>query len=1210
MSYKKNQGNFNSVFRNSANTIQPKICNCIKGLDLINNPICICGLCSSIMKYDYEFQDDMPDTNTIFWDINLQKFRTRSTGKNQDGTSLSRSFNNYSNFNTERKSQNYSANRSINTGGRRQIMLPNLNNTNNGKRELRKDFASNSKINEKDKRLGKNLVNYPNIRQQPRRFEENADINVNPSSYKNSNRSSSNAIHNKGNLNASFPNNRQNIPNQTLKERQNWNLNKEENKESNVSVVKKHGEKTIILIPGQTIEPKNMIETFENPVEEVLQNPDGTRTSLIKQTKIVTITENVPVEDNKMKGGDNKMSMVKQYITYEYKTVTSLKEDGNDSNMGGKEFSGQNASQQLNPNYGDNENLNRNAGMNGNQLNQNGNLGDNQTGGIYGNQGGNTLNEGGYGNYQPNDEELKLKGRNDNPQDEGNNKMNPQNEMNLGNQNYGNPQQGNLNEEINNPQYNQENNLYNRIDDQQNPLRNNPNLNIRGNESNNQGQNLDNNLNNEDINSGLYSEKKNENDDIQNDMNNGLDSANKNKEDMNNLEQSNLDSDMKGDNQGKGQLGNIISQEENNNENDEGVYDKENLNGELSQNNSNGSRKDENDHNEDFEEQLNENEENEETKGNKIDSKLLPEGFKNEDELKQFLEEMNQKGENITPEEKQKRLQCLKDLYNNICKEGKNEEENLNKLAKLLETLNEEEKNEILEELKKDFPKNSKFYEKLSNLVNNKDDENKEEKEEKNLSRGKVKEPGKDESLKNDQKGKDKGKIGEKGGEEEEEGEEEGEKTGEKGKLVGKGGKDGKVGKGGKDGKVGKGGKDGKIGKEGKGGKGEEEGEDEEEREKTGEKGKLGGKSGKEGKSGKKGRGGKVGKGEEGEKVGKGKEGEKGEKDEEEGEKTGEKGKLGGKSGKVGKDGKVGKGGKGGKEEEEGEEEGEKTGEKGKLGGKSGKGGKGGKVGKGGKGGKVGEGEEGEKGEKEESGEKGKKGGKNEKEEKGVLKENEFEDSDLGNKKEATDESNLKDIKKGGKKGTKKGGEKGSEEESKNKSLQNESKNADKKRKIFSLKSGGKQFGKDRKNEAFSNSKKRSSEGERDIINQSEKLGKSNEKILNEKFSGIKSGFNSGYKSDLSDFINIRNIHPFNFDGLFLDISKYRNDNWGKNPFIGPSPYLKFYEERKIKIKEKIINMASGEADDNIELKLEDEKEEKEEKEIKEEKEEKEKDNM
>ena len=305
MSYKKNQGNTNRVIRNSAHTIQPKICNCIKGLDLINNPICICGLSSCIMQFDYEFQDEMPDTNTIFWDINLQKFRTRSTGKNQDGSSLSRSFNNYSNFNSERKSQNYSANRTINTGGRRQILMPNLNNTFNGKKELRKDFASYSNIKEADKRIVKNMVNNPNIRQQPRRFEENANINVNRNSYKNSNRSSSNAVHNMGNLNSSFPNNRQNAPNQTLKEGQSRNLNTEESKESNVSVVKKHGEKTIFLIPGQTIEPKNMIETFENPVEEVLQNPDGTRTSLIKQTKIVTITENVPVEDNKMKGGDN-----------------------------------------------------------------------------------------------------------------------------------------------------------------------------------------------------------------------------------------------------------------------------------------------------------------------------------------------------------------------------------------------------------------------------------------------------------------------------------------------------------------------------------------------------------------------------------------------------------------------------------------------------------------------------------------------------------------------------------------------------------------------------------------------------------------------------------------------------------------------------------------------------------------------------------------
>ena len=231
-------------------------------------------------------------------------------------------------------------------------------------------------------------------------------------------------------------------------------------------------------------------------------------------------------------------------------------------------------------------------------------------------------------------------------------------------------------------------------------------------------------------------------------------------------------------------------------------------------------------------------------------------------------------------------------------------------------------------------------------------------------------------------------------------------------------------------------------------------------------------------------------------------------------------------------------------------------------------------------------------------GKKGKKGGKGGKGEKGILNENELEDSDLGNRNEATDESNLKGAKKGGKKGTKKGGEKDSEEEGNNKSLQNESKKAGKGGKISSLKSGAKQLGKDGKNEALSNSKKRSSEGEgEEKINQSAKIGKSNEKILNEKFSGIKSGFNSGYKGDLSEFINVRNINPFNFDGLFLDVSKYRNDNWGRNPFMGPSPYLKFYEERKIKIKEKIINMATGEGDDNIELKLEDEKDEKEEKE-------------
>jgi ABC-type multidrug transport system fused ATPase/permease subunit len=231
---------------------------------------------------------------------------------------------------------------------------------------------------------------------------------------------------------------------------------------------------------------------------------------------------------------------------------------------------------------------------------------------------------------------------------------------------------------------------------------------------------------------------------------------------------------------------------------------------------------------------------------------------------------------------------------------------------------------------------------------------------------------------------------------------------------------------------------------------------------------------------------------------------------------------------------------------------------------------------------------------------KDKKGEKGEKGEKGVLNKNELEDSDLENKNEAIDENNLKGTKKGGKKGNKKGMKKDLEEEEGNTvPLKNESKKAGKDGKITSLKSGEKQHGKD--GETLSNSKKRSSEGERNLLNQSAKLGKRNEKkILNDKFSSIKNRFNSGFKGDLFDSINIRDINPFHFDGLHLDISKYRNDYWGKNPFKGPSPYLKFYKERKIKIKEKIINMASGEIDDNFEIKLEDEKYVKDEKDKKE----------
>ena len=96
---------------------------------------------------------------------------------------------------------------------------------------------------------------------------------------------------------------------------------------------------------------------------------------------------------------------------------------------------------------------------------------------------------------------------------------------------------------------------------------------------------------------------------------------------------------------------------------------------------------------------------------------VLPKEFKTEEEIENFLDEINQKGEKATPEEKQKRLKCFVDIFNNISKGGINSEENLQKLSALLGNLNEKDKNEILSKLEKDFPKNVDLFEKLDNLV-------------------------------------------------------------------------------------------------------------------------------------------------------------------------------------------------------------------------------------------------------------------------------------------------------------------------------------------------------------------------------------------------------------------------------------------------------------------------------------------------------------
>ena len=137
---------------------------------------------------------------------------------------------------------------------------------------------------------------------------------------------------NQSNLN-NFQNNQNNIQqlnesklkNSNYKDNINQNINQDN---QNVKIFNKTEEKTIVVLPGQTIEPKTINETFEKPIVETIENEDGTTSSIIKQTKITIISENVPIGNEKIKSieGAPDLPIVKQYITYEYKTVSSPKE--------------------------------------------------------------------------------------------------------------------------------------------------------------------------------------------------------------------------------------------------------------------------------------------------------------------------------------------------------------------------------------------------------------------------------------------------------------------------------------------------------------------------------------------------------------------------------------------------------------------------------------------------------------------------------------------------------------------------------------------------------------------------------------------------------------------------------------------------------------------------------------------------------------------
>ena len=292
-----------------------------------------------------------------------------------------------------------------------------------------------------------------------------------------------------------------------INQNQNQNLEKSQRKE----------EKTIVIIPGQTIEKRTVNVDFENPTEEAMENPDGTFSLILKQKKITTITENIPVEADKIKSieGSPKLPIYKQVITYNYETITSPSQKSGKSGIKDSKF----ISQEKIGEDGDKEGINKNL----------------------------------------------------------------------------------------------------------------------NNDSNNE---LSNGLNT-DLN-------KNLNDEINKDLNNGF------------INEENFD-----ENKDKDKLG-----------------ERSSLN------------KEEDAH---------------------FDQNIIPKGFKNEKELEQFLDKLNQKGENLSPEEKEKRMNCLNDIFDNIAKGG-NPEQNLEKLSQLLSNMSEKDRKEFLKKLAEEG-KNPDLLKKLEKML-------------------------------------------------------------------------------------------------------------------------------------------------------------------------------------------------------------------------------------------------------------------------------------------------------------------------------------------------------------------------------------------------------------------------------------------------------------------------------------------------------------
>ena len=667
-------------------------------------------------KYQYQFQDENKigninkkrlNNNSTFNknDIDIRKDILKRVEANKNESKFGQNKDNSVNLNGRRKlylSQENKVNNNYNLRDAKTILLnskenvnvneDNKNKENNNLKNVNKDKLSNANeyLNKKDTNDKENKLSNSKQKLKENRFSRKQ--------YQNQ-------------INQNNLNNYQNYQKEQLSGRKlqninynddkNNNINKDINKDNqnqNVKIVNKTEEKTIVIIPGQTIEPKTINETFQNPIVETIKNEDGTTSSIIKQTKITTISENVPIGNEKINSieGAPDLPMVKQYITYEYKTVTSPK-DG--KTMANQILKSQNKVFEEDKLYIDNY-----QGQNSEKKNLNEDLGNNNR----------LENQGIHRDYyafneenEKKEENIKneemankenIKGKEGNNKDiQGDNIQSGLNEKQL-DENFAKKRFGlskNKNEVLH--EENKEGSANQRIE-----------ISGKGSNAKSKGKNLN------DI-------KYGKQDRITKEFSERLKKGKK-REGVKSLEKSGKNKDITKNLEISGKVRGMKSLEKSN-KNRKGM---KNL--EIS------------DKNKDIMKNLEklENSEFNNLKKKSIDKKKLDKAISAvENPLKESLKILSEgpqtkeekliidiikKGENATLEEKQKRFNFLSDLYGKCDQKGNKDvkEKNLEKLGIYLCCLGESEKKDILSKLKNNFPDNEELYNKLIGIISNK----------------------------------------------------------------------------------------------------------------------------------------------------------------------------------------------------------------------------------------------------------------------------------------------------------------------------------------------------------------------------------------------------------------------------------------------------------------------------------------------------------